>query len=194
MALLEIKLFGCPTLRRKCDPVAEVTPEVRALTDNMLETMYGSEGIGLAAPQVGVLQRVIVVDVTSQDPSSLPMVLINPETMDADGQVVGEEGCLSIPGVSGDVKRAQHICVRALDREGQSIELTLSDITARVTLHEIDHLDGILVTDRYSTIKRNLLRSQLRKLKREGVKQSPDLKLAAETREPASLRRRGDRP
>ena len=178
MALLEIKLFGCPTLRRKCEPVAEVTAEVRALADNMFETMYDAEGIGLAAPQVGVLQRVIVVDVTSQDPSSPPMVLINPEVVEADGQVVGEEGCLSIPGVAGDVKRAQHVCVKGLDREGQPVELTLSDIAARVTLHEIDHLDGILVTDHFSTIKRNLLRSQLRKLKREGVKQSTDLTLA----------------
>lgn len=175
MALLEIKLFGCPTLRRKTDPVPEVTDEVRRLADDMHETMYAAEGIGLAAPQVGVLQRLLVMDVTPQDPSATPMVLINPEILESDGRVVGEEGCLSIPGVSGDVQRAEHVCVRALDREGQAIEVTLSGIAGRVAQHEIDHLEGVLVTDHFSTIRRNLLRSQLRKLKREGSRQDPGL-------------------
>lgn len=175
MALLEIKLFGCPTLRKKTDPVPEVTAEVRKLADDMFETMYEAEGIGLAAPQVGVLERLLVMDVTSQEPESKPMVLINPEIVDADGQVTGEEGCLSIPGVSGDVKRSEHVCIRALDREGNPIEVTLSGIAGRVAQHEIDHLEGILVTDHFSAIKRNLLRSQLRKLKRDGTRQDPGL-------------------
>jgi peptide deformylase len=179
MALLEIKLFGCPTLRRKTEPVPEVTPEVRKLVDDMFETMYDGEGIGLAAPQVGVLDRVLVMDVTPQDPATTPMALINPEILESDGQVVGEEGCLSIPGVSGDVKRAEHVCIRALDREGKPVEVTLSGIEGRVAQHEIDHLEGILVTDHFSAIKRNLLRSQLRKLKRQGTRQETGLVYAS---------------
>lgn len=189
MALLEIKLFGCPTLRRKTEPVPEVSAEVKTLTDNMYETMYEAEGIGLAAPQVGVLQQVLVMDVTPQDPSSTPMVLINPEILEADGQVSGEEGCLSIPGVAGDVKRAEHVCIRASDRDGQQVELTLSGIAARVAQHEIDHLQGILVTDHFSVIKRNLLRSQLRKLKREGTRQTLDLVYAPPRAETSASRR-----
>jgi peptide deformylase len=185
MALLEIKLFGCPTLRRKTSPVAEVSAEVKTLTDNMYETMYEAEGIGLAAPQVGVLQQVLVMDVTPQDPASTPMVLINPEILEYDGRITGEEGCLSIPGVSGDVKRAEDVCIKALDRDGQTVELTLSGIAARVAQHEIDHLDGILVTDHFSTIKRNLVRSQLRKLKREGTRQALDLVYAPPSAEPS---------
>ena len=189
MALLEIKLFGCPTLRGKATPVELVAEEVQSLADDMMETMYQEEGIGLAAPQVGVRQRLIVVDVTPQDPSSEPMILINPEVIESDGEAVGEEGCLSLPEVVGDVKRSQRVLVGALDREGNPLEVELSGIAARVTQHEIDHLDGILITDHFSAIKRNLVRGQLRKLKRQGTRQDQGLVYSDAASEPGRVER-----
>ena len=162
-------------MRKKAAPVAAVTDEVRRLLDDMFETMYEAEGIGLAAPQVGVIQRVIVVDAGPSDPSAEAMALINPEIVWSAGEVVGEEGCLSLPEVNGDVKRAAHIRVQALDRDGVPVEIEGTGITARVIQHEMDHLDGILMIDHLSTIKRNLLRGQLKRLKRESKRQSQAL-------------------
>ena len=171
MALLEIKKFGCPTLRRKARPVEAITDEVRTLVDDMFETMYAAEGIGLAAPQVGLSLRVVVLDVSPGDPEAEATALINPELSQAEGAVVGEEGCLSLPGVVGDVNRAAQVQVDALDREGNVFSGMMSDIAARAVQHEVDHLNGVLVTDHFSAIKRNLLRSQLVALKREGGRQ-----------------------
>ncbi|MDA0747523.1 MAG: peptide deformylase [bacterium] len=180
MAILEIKKFGCPALRKKTQRVEAVDEAVQRLVDEMFETMYAAEGIGLAAPQVGVNQRVVVLDVTPSDPSAGPMTLINPEVVHAEGEAVGEEGCLSLPGVVGDVKRAERVRVRALDREGNPFEVEMYDISSRAAQHEMDHLDGILVTDRFSAIRRNLVRGQLRRLKREGTRQKPGLMYADE--------------
>lgn len=171
MALLEIKKFGCPTLRRKARPVEAVTDEIRTLVDDMFETMYEAEGIGLAAPQVGVSLRVVVLDVSPTDPDAEPAVLINPELSQCEGEVEGEEGCLSLPGVVGDVTRRAQVRVNALDRNGNVVREEMTDISARAVQHEVDHLNGVLVTDHFSAIKRNLLRSQLVALKREGSRQ-----------------------
>lgn len=171
MALLEIKKFGCPTLRRKARPVEAVTDEIRTLVDDMFETMYEAEGIGLAAPQVGVSLRVVVLDVSPTDPDAEPAVLINPELSQGEGEVEGEEGCLSLPGVVGDVTRRAQVRVNALDRNGNVVREEMTDISARAVQHEVDHLNGVLVTDHFSAIKRNLLRSQLVALKREGSRQ-----------------------
>ncbi len=172
MALLEIKKFGCLTLRRKAQPVESVTEEVRTLVDDMFETMYAAEGIGLAAPQVGVSRRVVVLDVSPGDSEGgAAMVLINPELVGGEGEVVGEEGCLSLPGVVGDVKRWAQVHVNALDRDGNVVSGVITDIAARAVQHEVDHLNGVLVTDHFSAIKRNLIRSQLVTLKREGIRQ-----------------------
>lgn len=181
MSLLEIKTFGCPVLRQKASSVEEVTDDIRSLVQDMFETMYAAEGIGLAAPQVGMSIRLLIMDVSPSDPEATPTVLINPEIVSADGEITGEEGCLSLPGVSGEVKRHANIAVRALDENGCSVEYELSEIHSRVAQHEVDHLDGTLVTDHFRTIKRNLLRGQLRKLKREGVRQTPGLMYATET-------------
>lgn len=181
MSLLEIKTFGCPVLRQKASSVEEVTDDIRSLVQDMFETMYAAEGIGLAAPQVGMSIRLLIMDVSPSDPEATPTVLINPEIVSADGEITGEEGCLSLPGVSGEVKRHANIAVRALDENGCSVEYELSEIHSRVAQHEVDHLDGTLVTDHFSTIKRNLLRGQLRKLKREGVRQTPGLMYTTET-------------
>ena len=181
MSLLEIKTFGCPVLRQKASSVEEVTDDIRSLVQDMFETMYAAEGIGLAAPQVGMSIQLLIMDVSPSDPEATPTVLINPEVVSADGEITGEEGCLSLPGVSGEVKRHANIAVRALDENGCSVEYELSEIHSRVAQHEVDHLDGTLVTDHFSTIKRNLLRGQLRKLKREGVRQTPGLMYTTET-------------
>lgn len=172
MALLEIKKFGCPTLKKTCSVVGVVTDDMRRLIDDMYETMYEAEGIGLAAPQVGVTERLLVLDVRPLDPGATPQVFINPEILWSAGEWVGEEGCLSLPGVAGDVKRPAQVHVRALDQDGKPFEVRLEGIGAKALQHEVDHLDGILVLDRFSTIKRNIIRGQLRKLQRTGKQQA----------------------
>ena len=172
MAILEIKKFGSSVLRKRTDPIENVTRETQRLIDDMFETMYAAEGIGLAAPQVGVSHDLIVVDVSPHDPAAERLAFVNPEIASAEGEVVGEEGCLSFPGITGDVRRAETVRVRALDREGRPFEVSLDGIAARVVQHEIDHLRGILVVDHLSTVKRSLLRGQLRRLKKEGGRQA----------------------
>lgn len=173
MALLEIKKLGCDTLKTVAAPVASVTEETQRLVDDMFETMYTAEGIGLAAPQIGVSERIIVLDVSPSEPGFEPRTLINPRVVWTAGEVVGEEGCLSLPGVAGDVKRAAQVRIEALDRSGELQTMAFDGIASRAAQHEIDHLDGVLVIERFSAIRRNLLRNQLRKLRREGLKQSP---------------------
>lgn len=175
MALLEIKRLGCPVLRKQTAPVDSFDDALEQLVEDMFETMVAAEGIGLAAPQVGVGLQLAVLDVSPMDPKAGPQVLINPQIESSEGEAVGEEGCLSLPGVAGDIKRATQVRVRALDRTGAAQTLDFRDIEARVAQHEIDHLSGILVTDRFSTIRRNLLRSSLKRLNREGLKQKSEL-------------------
>jgi peptide deformylase len=172
LALLEIKKLGCATLKGLAEPIESVSDDVRQLVDDMFETMYAAEGIGLAAPQVGVLERVVVLDVSPSEPGFEPRALINPRVVWSAGEVVGEEGCLSLPGVAGDVKRAAQVRIEALDRAGELQTMEFEGIASRAAQHEIDHLDGLLVIERFSAIRRNLLRNQLRKLRREGLKQS----------------------
>lgn len=172
MALLEIKKFGCPTLRKKGIPVLAVTNDIKQLVDDMFETMYEAEGIGLAAQQVGFTERLLVLDVRPHEPTETPLVVINPEILWAEGEFVGEEGCLSLPGISGEVKRPAQVRLRALGLDGQFFEMDLDGIGAKALQHEIDHLDGVLVLEHFSAIKRNLLRGQLRKLQKEGKNQT----------------------
>ena len=172
MSLLELKTYGCSVLRKQGWPVEIVTSSIQRLIDDMFETMYTKEGIGLAGPQVGVNQRVVVMDVGSNDLSNGPMVLINPEVIWSQGNNIGEEGCLSLPGITGDVKREAEVRLTALNWEGKQFEVKLDGIASRVVQHEIDHLNGILVIDHFTTVKRNLLRGQLRRLKHEGKGQS----------------------
>lgn len=143
MALREIRLDGDPILRNKSREVTEITDRIKVLLDDMVETMYEAEGVGLAAPQVGILRRVIVIDIGEG-----PMKIINPVIFEEDGEVVGLEGCLSIPGISGDVARPEKIKVEYLDIDGNEQVIEAEGPLARVFCHEIDHLDGILYTDR----------------------------------------------
>lgn len=143
MAVYKIITLGDPILREKAQPVRKITPNVLKLLDSMADTMYAAPGVGLAAPQIGVSKRVIVVDVGDG-----LVELINPEIVAAEGRDVGPEGCLSIPGVQGEVPRAARVVVRGLDRHGQEREYRAEGLFARALQHEIDHLDGILFIDR----------------------------------------------
>jgi peptide deformylase len=165
VSLLDIHVYGSPLLREETTPVARVTDELRRLIDDMFQTMYAAKGIGLAAPQVGRLERLAVVDVDDN-----PLVIINPEIVLREGTARAEEGCLSIPEVFGDVERATHVVVRALDRDGKEFEVDATDLLARCLQHEIDHLHGKLFLDYLSILKQ---RSALKKWERER-KQYPD--------------------
>jgi peptide deformylase len=146
-----ILVYPDPFLSRKAAVVAEVDGRVRTLVRDMFETMYAAEGIGLAAPQVGVGKRVIVLDVSPVDGTVPPMAIVNPEIVERKGSVAGEEGCLSVPGIQGEVCRAETVVVRGLDPEGVPVRLSAGGILSRALQHEIDHLDGILFIDRISS-------------------------------------------
>lgn len=143
MAVFKIVTLGDPILREKARPVEKITPRIHRLLDNMAETMYAAPGVGLAAPQIGVSKRIIVVDVGEG-----LIELINPEILVAEGEEIGVEGCLSIPGVQGEVPRAAVVVVKGQDRYGQTKELKAQGLLARALQHEIDHLDGVLFIDK----------------------------------------------
>lgn len=165
MAIRPILHFPDPALKKVSTPVETVDDEIRVLVDDMLETMYEAPGIGLAAPQVGVLNRVIVVDITED--KSEPMVLINPELVETRGVEQMEEGCLSVPGIYEPVERADWIRVRALDREGVEFDMETDGLKAVCIQHEIDHLDGKLFVDYLSPLKRNRIQKKMEKQRRQ---------------------------
>ena len=165
MAILEILRFPDPRLRNEAKPVAEVDAEVRTLVEDMFETMYDAPGIGLAATQVNVARRVVVIDIS--DEHDEPLCFINPEILERDGEEQMEEGCLSVPGFFEKVTRAERIKVRALDREGNPFELDADGLLAVCIQHEIDHLDGKLFVDYLSSLKRQRIRKKLEKEARQ---------------------------
>jgi peptide deformylase len=157
MSSLTIRKYGDPVLREKCQPVTEVTDDIRRLIDNMAETMYEVRGrVGLSAPQVGAKERVAVVDAGNG-----LIAIINPEIVSREGKDTGQEGCLSVPGVYVNVKRATKIVVEGLDRDGRHTTLTLDGLAARAMQQEIDHLNGILIIDYLSLAKRQLIKRKL---------------------------------
>ncbi|MFL5560033.1 MAG: peptide deformylase [Gemmatimonadaceae bacterium] len=150
MSILRIHVLGSPVLRQVTKEVAAVTDEHRQLIDDMFETMYAAHGIGLAAPQIGRTERIAVVDVDEQ-----PFAIVNPVVDDSNGDAVkGEEGCLSIPDVYGDVTRPERVKVHALDRDGNPFEIDAEGLLARCLQHEIDHLDGRMFIDHLSVLRR----------------------------------------
>ncbi len=165
MAILPILHYPDPRLRNKAAPVAKVDGKLRALINDMFETMYQAPGIGLAAPQVNVALRVLVIDISEQ--RDAPLCLVNPEILHKEGVEQMEEGCLSVPGIYEPVQRAKFIRVRALDRDGASFEMEANDLLAVCIQHEMDHLDGKLFVDYLSELKRQRLRKKLEKVRRQ---------------------------
>ena len=161
MAILNILHYPDERLRTVAQPVSEVTEEIQQLTDNMLETMYDAPGIGLAATQVNVHQRIIVMDISEE--KNQPLVLINPEIVEKDGEQEFDEGCLSVPGIYETVQRAEHIKLRALNREGEEFEMEADGLLAVCIQHEMDHLMGKLFVDYLSNLKRQRIRKKLQK-------------------------------
>ncbi len=142
MALRKIREIGDEVLRKECKEVTGMTLRTRILIEDMLDTMYEAQGVGLAAPQVGVLKKIVVIDIGEG-----PVVLINPEVVESDGEQVGDEGCLSVPGKAGQVTRPNHVIVKALNEEMEEITVEGTELFARALCHEIDHLGGHLYVD-----------------------------------------------
>lgn len=170
MAILDILHFPDPRLRQRAREVDQVNDQLRQLVDDMFETMYQAPGIGLAATQVDVQKRVVVIDISEEQ--NQPQVFINPEILVKEGVEEMDEGCLSVPGVYERVQRAERIKVRALDRDGHSFELETDGLLAVCIQHEIDHLDGKLFVDYLSQLKRQRIRKKLEKARRLGLDES----------------------
>jgi len=167
MAVLEIRKYPEEILKKKALPVERVDDALQGLIDDMIETMYAAPGVGLAAPQVGVSKRLIVIDVSSREEKYPLIVLVNPQIIEADGFVEFEEGCLSVPEYIAAITRAERTVVKGLDRNGAPIEIEGSGLLARALQHEIDHLDGVLFIDRMSSIKREFFKKRYLKALKE---------------------------
>ncbi len=161
--------YGDPVLERKAEAVVAFdTPELRKLVDDMFESMYAARGVGLAAPQIGISQRISVIDISAGEDTTNKLVLINPEITSREGAQTGEEGCLSLPGFREQVTRAQKVKVRAQDVSGAFHDFEGDDLLARAFQHEIDHLNGLLYIAHVSALKRDLIRRKVRKLAKVG--------------------------
>jgi|SRR5882672_10087332 len=167
MALRPILKYPDPRLKQVAEPVKEVNDEIRRLVDDMAETMYAAPGVGLAANQVGVLLRVFVIDIANDDEPSDLRVFINPQITATVGTQTWEEGCLSFPGVTEEIRRAEKVTVTALDRDGTSFELEAEGLLAVAIQHENDHLNGVVMLDKLSAVKRRLLGRKLARAKAE---------------------------
>jgi peptide deformylase len=159
---------GAPVLHRPADPVSEITPDIQAILDDMVQTMYAAPGVGLAAPQVGLPLRIFVIDVSAGRASGELITMINPVFVEREGMQIEDEGCLSVPGFNASVVRPGRVVVRGLDREGGERTLEGAGLLARALQHEMDHLDGTLFLDRLRGIKRDLIVRKIQKLKRTG--------------------------
>jgi peptide deformylase len=164
MAILDILHFPDPRLRNKAEPISNVDDAIRQLADDMLETMYEAPGIGLAATQVNVQKRLIVIDISEEKDE--PLILINPEIVDSEGEREYQEGCLSVPEAYEMVTRADKVKIKAVNLEGESFELDADDLLATCIQHEIDHLDGKLFVDYLSNLKRQRIRKRLEKIQK----------------------------
>ena len=163
MAILHICTYPEKILSQPAEPITEIDEEVVKLVDHMAETMYSAPGIGLAATQVGVAKQVLVADIAPRRPESELIVLINPEIVAAEGQVVFEEGCLSVPEYQAEVKRHEKVTVRGLNLKGEEVLIEAEGLLAIVLQHEIDHLNGLLFIDRLSKLKRDLYKRRMKK-------------------------------
>jgi peptide deformylase len=163
MAIRTILHYPDKRLRQKAEPVREITPEIRALVEDMAETMYAAPGVGLAAPQIGVPLRIFVIDVAPHDSPSDLKVFVNPEIVRTEGEVTWEEGCLSFPGIHEEIDRAAKVTVRATGLDGEAFELTGEDLLAVAIQHESDHLNGVLMVDHVSLLKKRMIDREMKK-------------------------------
>ena len=163
MAIRTILHYPDPRLRQKAQPVGDITPEITRLIDDMAETMYAAPGVGLAATQIGEPHRIFLVDIAADNEPSNLLVFINPEIVRQDGQQTGPEGCLSFPGVSEDIKRAERVTVRARGRDGATFEIAADGLLAVAVQHELDHLDGVLMIDRMGPLKKRIVQRKMQK-------------------------------
>lgn len=170
----EILVWPHPVLKQKAQPVAAVTDEVRTLIKDMFESMYAADGVGLAAPQIGVLKNVIVLDTTPRQPESKAVAMVNPEILTLEGKCSYKEGCLSVPGEAEDVERAAIVTVRFLDEQGQSQTLTADGLLAIAIQHECDHLKGVMFVDYISSMKRELIRKRMKKIQEMDKDDAPE--------------------
>lgn len=168
MALLRIRKFPDPVLKEPAHPAENIDGKLAGFIDSMVQTMYAAPGVGLAAPQVGELTRVIVIDVDHENPGKNLLKLINPEIVEMHGSIMWEEGCLSVVDFTADVNRAAEVLVRAWTPDQEEVEIEADDLLAVALQHEIDHLEGKLFIDRISRIKRELYRRKLKKMLRDG--------------------------
>jgi peptide deformylase len=171
MAVLPIRKYGDSLLKKTSKRVGKIDKEIKKLISDMIETLHSAGGIGLAAPQVGVLKRIIIADI----PGGENIILINPEIIKLEGEIEGEEGCLSLPGIVGEVVRAERVFVHGEDVDGIPKEIKAEGLFARVLQHEVDHLDGILFIDRMDTIKRKALLRELKQLRKAMKSQKREL-------------------
>jgi peptide deformylase len=161
----EILIWPDPVLKKKAAAVPQVTDAVRTLIRDMFETMYAADGVGLAAPQVGILQRVIVLDTTPRQPEAKPIAMVNPVIVSTEGHTTYTEGCLSLPGEAEEVERAAKVVVKFLDTEGKEQQLECEGLLAIAVQHETDHLNGTVFVDHLSSLKRDLIRKRMKRLK-----------------------------
>ncbi len=163
MSVKEIMIYPAEVLKKHSEPVEVVDDEIRALVDDMAETMYAEPGIGLAANQVGVTRRIAVIDIGHPEGKSDLLVLINPKIVERSGDIEWEEGCLSFPGIHVNVQRSSKVRISALNRDGEAYELEAQDLLAVAIQHEIDHLDGITLANKMSFLQRKLIMRELKK-------------------------------
>jgi peptide deformylase len=166
--LIPILKYGSPELRKVSEPVTEFGDALKKIAKDMLESMYGSSGVGLAAPQIGVNIRLITIDTSNGENKEGALVVCNPEIIHAEGKQVAEEGCLSFPTFCENVTRPQRVKVKWRNLEGEEIEMEAEGLMARAFCHEIDHLNGVLFIDHLSSLKRNLIKNKIKKLARAG--------------------------
>ena len=166
--ILNVVKYGDPILTKRADEVVEFDEKLHTLIDDMFETMYGAPGVGLAAPQVGVLKRLFVMDCSSGKNNKQKVVLINPVIESEEGEQVGDEGCLSFPGVFLEIKRPKRVVVRAQDLDGSEMTVDVMDLEARCVSHETDHLDGELFISYLSPLKRDLTKRKIKKRIKQG--------------------------
>jgi peptide deformylase len=164
----EVLKYPDPVLALRGEPVTEFTPELEQLVEEMFDSMYAAQGIGLAAPQIGISKQITVIDVSFKERPEDKLVLINPVVLDQEGKQVEEEGCLSLPEIRAKVERAEWVKVRAQNEKGEFFEVEGDELLARALLHEIDHLHGVLFIDRISRLKREMILRRIKKLQKNG--------------------------